>query len=68
MDKWKALATMSLGDVKNSTQDDMAKLSAEVHKAMVSSGYGTNACKTVCSVSVGADGKPVVTCSLVCDF
>ena len=48
---------------------DLKKLSDEVHKTMVAQGYAeAESCRTECSVSVGPDGKPVVTCRVVCDW
>jgi hypothetical protein len=52
------------------TKDHLTKLSDDVHQAMVANGAapaGAN-CRTVCSVSIGPDGRPVYTCSLVCDW
>lgn len=61
MEKLKALAA--------STQPDMQKLSDEVQKVFEANGYATAAnCRTVCRVTVGPDGKPVVSCELICDW
>ena len=61
MEKLMALAS--------STQTEMKKLSDEVHNVMVANGYAnaTN-CHTQCSVSIGSDGKPVTTCTVICDW
>lgn len=49
---------------------DMQNLSMNVHQVMEQAGYASPdaACRTECSVSIGADGKPVVTCRLICDM
>lgn len=68
MDKLEAIASSSEAFVA-ATRDDMKKLSEEVHKTMVANGFGSGSnCHTECSVSVGSDGKPVVTCRLVCSW
>jgi len=68
MEKLRALGE-STKSLSESAKSDLKKLSEEVHKTMVQQGFATEQnCRTVCSVSVGPDGKPVVTCSLICDW
>ena len=48
--------------------EGLKQLEVALKDAAKSANIEASNCRTECSVSIGPDGKPVVTCKVVCDW
>jgi len=63
------MESLKLKALVATAQPEMRKLSSDVQKVFEAHGFADPIdCRTICTIALGPDGKPVISCQLICDW